>query len=79
MLSASQVIAIRKLMKWTQRDLAQRIGVSASTVAFIEMKRRAARDTADRLWQVIDQAGIKWAENGDPFLKPAKEAPSDEA
>jgi transcriptional regulator with XRE-family HTH domain len=69
MLAAAQVRAVRKLMGWTQRDLAARLSVSPSTIAFIENnQKRHSRDIADRFWHVIEQAGIEFSD-GDLVLK----------
>jgi transcriptional regulator with XRE-family HTH domain len=55
----SQIRGARGMLGWSQKDLAERSGVSARTVAHVELETRVSRrDTIVQLAGALEQAGI---------------------
>lgn len=56
--SAAQCRAARALLKWTQKDLAQRAQVARKTVADFESGRQLIKRTRREITMALEDAGI---------------------
>lgn len=56
--SAAQCRAARALLKWTQKDLAQRARVARKTVADFECGRQLIKRTRREITTTLEDAGI---------------------
>lgn len=61
--SSTQLCAARALAKWTQKDVAQRTGLSALTIKNIENSGAAKQSTFDKIVTAFRNAGIEFTEN----------------
>jgi transcriptional regulator with XRE-family HTH domain len=65
-LTPQQVKTAQELLEWSQADLARRVGVSAATVSFFEIrKRRMSKLDLNRALVALESAGVIFVdENG---------------
>lgn len=76
MISREQVAGARAMLGWKQADLAERAGVSVSTIKDYEAGRRSPRgDSLKRIQDAFEAAGIRpidadaWGGQGVRFLE----------
>ena len=68
MLTSEQIRAARMLLRWEQRDLAERSGVSLPTIKRLETKAgtiQAYGSTLGALRSAIESAGVAFLANGE--------------
>lgn len=64
-ITAAQLRAARGWLKWSQDDLAERSGVSKSSIVQFELGRSVPySETIDTLRQTLETAGIEFLFNG---------------
>lgn len=72
-MTAAQIKAARKLLGWTQQDLAERAHIDRRTVANIEMgKHTPFRSTQSSIRRAFEAAGLEFVE-GRPAVRTDKD------
>jgi len=61
MVNSRQIVAARALLDWTQSDLASRIGVAKSSIAYVESGKGKA---SEALTSVLEQNGVEFIDKG---------------
>lgn len=76
MISRNQMAGARAMLGWKQEDLAEKAGVSVSTVKDFEAGRRQPRTPSlEKIQKAIEQAGIapidpdRWGGEGVRFVR----------
>ena len=70
--SAAQIRAGRALLEWSQSDLAQRSGVSLSTIRRMEAREGLVRRITDNVWKVqaaLESAGVEFINGDSPGVR----------
>jgi DNA-binding XRE family transcriptional regulator len=60
MITASQVKKARKLLGWTQKDCAEKAGVSLETLVHMEAGLKALPRTKEAIQSALEAAGIEF-------------------
>jgi predicted transcriptional regulator len=70
MLTPAQIRAARAMLDWTQRELAERAGISKTGLNNIE---RGSADpkasTLTAIWRAIEDAGVEFTNGDEPGVK----------
>jgi transcriptional regulator with XRE-family HTH domain len=67
---STEIRIARALLKWTQRDLAERARIDRRTVVNIESEKHTPNSsTLDSIRRAFEVAGVEFAEKGTPVLK----------
>ena len=70
MITGEQVKAARKLLGWSQADLADQLGQSDTTIALFERgKPRLSALDRSVLCKVLEAAGVEFTNGGEPSVK----------
>jgi DNA-binding XRE family transcriptional regulator len=60
MITASQVKKARKLLGWTQKDCAEKAGVSLETLVHMEAGLKALPRTKEAIQSALEAAGVQF-------------------
>jgi len=74
MITGDQVKAARKLVGWSQEDLAGHVGMSKSTIGNFEKGRRISVLESSMMRRALESAGVEFTNGGEQGVKPKAKA-----